>query len=215
MYNDRSMFLCSAGHDHCRGKDAQKFIGNKTSLTHIMGSNEKSQTVWLTCIRELPQSATSILPCLSTATPVGAPNWPLPSPAEPNVNFNEPDSISNTCMMKQYTDNSNTLQKYIKLTTLSTRFTVRYKNLDKPAINVKFSGCYQCHHRVTDHDIISRFHIYPRCFIAMMWGKNCDKCLIFWYRFFHKLMITPVHCCAFNFNRKNRKLSQSPSGRWW
>ena len=47
---------------------------------------------WLSkiCIRELPQSATIILSWASTATPVGALNWPFPSPFEPKVNKNSP-----------------------------------------------------------------------------------------------------------------------------
>ena len=47
---------------------------------------------WLSkiCIRELPQSATIILSWASTATPVGALNWPFPSPLEPKLNKNSP-----------------------------------------------------------------------------------------------------------------------------
>lgn len=47
----------------------------------------------LTWIRLLPQSATMILPLVSTATPVGALNWPFPSPWEPNLNRNSPSAL--------------------------------------------------------------------------------------------------------------------------
>lgn len=47
----------------------------------------------LTWIRLLPQSATMILPLVSTATPVGALNWPLPSPWEPNLYRNSPSAL--------------------------------------------------------------------------------------------------------------------------
>lgn len=50
----------------------------------------------LTCMRLLPQSATMIFPFTSTATPVGALNWPLPSPFEPNLSRNSPSAL-NTC----------------------------------------------------------------------------------------------------------------------
>lgn len=63
-----------------------------------------TQVVWqfkvrllaLTCILLLPQSATMMFPLTSTATPVGALNWPLPSPLEPNFSRNSP-SVLNTC----------------------------------------------------------------------------------------------------------------------
>ncbi len=47
----------------------------------------------LTWIRLLPQSATMIFPLASTATPVGALNWPFPSPWEPNLNRNSPSAL--------------------------------------------------------------------------------------------------------------------------
>lgn len=52
----------------------------------------------LTCILLLPQSATMMFPLTSTATPVGALNWPLPSPFEPNFSKNSP-SVLNTCIV--------------------------------------------------------------------------------------------------------------------
>lgn len=53
----------------------------------------KGYTCILTCILLLPQSATMIFPFASTATPVGALNWPLPSPWEPNLNKNSPSAL--------------------------------------------------------------------------------------------------------------------------
>lgn len=50
----------------------------------------------LTWMRLLPQSATMMFPLASTATPVGALNWPFPSPWEPNLNRNSPSAV-NTC----------------------------------------------------------------------------------------------------------------------
>lgn len=46
-----------------------------------------------TWMRLLPQSATMMLPLLSTATPVGALNCPLPSPCDPNLNRNSPSAL--------------------------------------------------------------------------------------------------------------------------
>lgn len=46
-----------------------------------------------TCILLLPQSATMMLPLTSTATPVGALNWPFPSPWDPNLNKNSPSAL--------------------------------------------------------------------------------------------------------------------------
>lgn len=54
----------------------------------------------LTWIRLLPQSATMIFPLASTATPVGALNWPFPSPWEPNLNRNSPSALY-TCRKDQ------------------------------------------------------------------------------------------------------------------
>lgn len=51
-----------------------------------------------TCILLLPQSATMMFPFTSTATPVGALNWPLPSPFDPNFSRNSP-SVLNTYIM--------------------------------------------------------------------------------------------------------------------
>lgn len=51
----------------------------------------------LTCILLFPQSATMMFPFTSTATPVGALNWPFPSPFEPNFSKNSP-SVLNTCI---------------------------------------------------------------------------------------------------------------------
>lgn len=47
----------------------------------------------LTWMRLLPQSATMMFPLESTATPVGALNWPLPSPWEPNLKRNSPSAL--------------------------------------------------------------------------------------------------------------------------
>lgn len=55
--------------------------------------NEKRFFLKLTWIRLLPQSATMIFPLASTATPVGALNWPFPSPWEPNLNRNSPSAL--------------------------------------------------------------------------------------------------------------------------
>lgn len=46
-----------------------------------------------TWILLLPQSATMMFPLTSTATPVGALNWPFPSPLEPNFNSNSPSEV--------------------------------------------------------------------------------------------------------------------------
>lgn len=48
-----------------------------------------------TCILELPQSATRILSNGSTVIPVGALNWPSPSPFEPKLYKKWPEG-SNT-----------------------------------------------------------------------------------------------------------------------
>lgn len=53
----------------------------------------------LTWIRLFPQSATMIFPLASTATPVGALNWPFPSPCEPNLNKNSPSALY-TCQVR-------------------------------------------------------------------------------------------------------------------
>lgn len=53
-----------------------------------------------TCILLLPQSATMMFPLTSTATPVGALNWPFPSPLEPNFNTSSPSGVK-TCQRRQ------------------------------------------------------------------------------------------------------------------
>lgn len=59
-----------------------------------------------TCIRLFPQSATIIFPLESTATPVGALNWPFPSPLDPNFNMNSPSWL-NTYIIKKNRDRVN------------------------------------------------------------------------------------------------------------
>ena len=98
---------------------------------------------WLSkiCIRELPQSATIILSWASTATPVGALNWPFPSPLEPKVNKNSPwesntwkNSIFYTNLLKQcYTSKtrfSGTLSFTNKYTTYFNWVIMEIRNYD-------------------------------------------------------------------------------------
>jgi hypothetical protein len=62
------------------------YKGHPTVFTNAKNDPWLSK-IW---IRELPQSATTILSWASTATPVGALNCPLPSPLEPKQNRNSP-----------------------------------------------------------------------------------------------------------------------------
>lgn len=55
---------------------------------------QSQQASVCTCIRLLPQSATMMFPLVSTATPVGALNWPFPSPFEPNFNTSSPSGVN-------------------------------------------------------------------------------------------------------------------------
>ena len=90
------MCWCRRGKNHCRqtptnvGTDRENDYNSSSSYPKILSSNVQ---LGCTCILLLPQSATMMFPLTSTATPVGALNWPFPSPFEPNFNTSSPSGV--------------------------------------------------------------------------------------------------------------------------
>lgn len=114
----RPMCWCRRGRNHCHqtpGKRDRKCFANfpRMGFLHYMFASAVQHCC--TCILLFPQSATMMFPLTSTATPVGALNWPFPSPLEPNFNTNSPSGVKTWEKEKEYQNLSSCLLLLLRL----------------------------------------------------------------------------------------------------